>query len=141
MLRLFPQAKGVLAVEDNKPDCIALLKKLTKDEEAISVAALDKISAGIGETSDICGDRLRAINSSMLPADAGCIVDNVDTVVAINRAVNEGKPLMHRIVTVTGDAVANPQNFIVRIGTNYNELIEEAGRFKQEPAKIISGTR
>ena len=58
----------------------------------------------------------RAINSSMLPADAGCIVDNVDTVVAINQAVREGKPLMHRIVTVTGDAVANPQNFIVRIG-------------------------
>ena len=81
----------------------------------------------------------RAINSSMLPADAGCIVDNVDTVVAINQAVREGKPLMHRIVTVTGDAVANPQNFIVRIGTNYNELIEEAGGFVQEPAKIVSG--
>ena len=73
------------------------------------------------------------------PADAGCIVDNVDTVVAINQAVREGKPLMHRIVTVTGDAVANPQNFIVRIGTNYNELIEEAGGFVQEPAKIVSG--
>ena len=81
----------------------------------------------------------RKINSSMLPADAGCIVDNVDTVVAINQAVREGKPLMHRIVTVTGDAVANPQNFIVRIGTNYNELIEEAGGFVQEPAKIVSG--
>lgn len=139
MLQLFPQAKGVLAVEDNKPDCIALLKKLTKDEESISVAALHTKYPQGSERHLIYAVTGRAINSSMLPADAGCIVDNVDTVVAINRAVNEGKPLMHRIVTVTGDAVAEPQNFIVRIGTNYSELIEEAGGFKQEPAKIISG--
>ena len=75
----------------------------------------------------------------MLPADAGCIVDNVDTVVAINAAVRENRPLMHRIVTVTGDAIADPRNFIVRIGTNYAELIDEAGGFKEQPEKIISG--
>ena len=81
----------------------------------------------------------RAINSKRLPADAGCIVDNVDTVVAIYQAVVEGKPLMHRIVTVTGDAIADPRNFIVRIGTNYHELVEEAGGFQKEPVKIVSG--
>ena len=139
MLKLFPNAKGTLAVEDNKPDAIALLKKLTKDETDISVAALHTKYPQGSERHLIYAVTGRAINSSMLPADAGCIVDNVDTVVAINQAVREGKPLMHRIVTVTGDAVANPQNFIVRIGTNYNELIEEAGGFVQEPAKIISG--
>lgn len=139
MLKLFPNAKGTLAVEDNKPDAIALLKKLTKDETDISVAALHTKYPQGSERHLIYAVTGRAINSSMLPADAGCIVDNVDTVVAINQAVREGKPLMHRIVTVTGDAVANPQNFIVRIGTNYNELIEEAGGFVQEPAKIVSG--
>ena len=55
----------------------------------------------------------------MLPADVGCIVDNVDTVVAIYRAVTEGRPLMERIITVTGDAVANPRNFRVPIGMSY----------------------
>lgn len=139
MLTLFDNARGILAVEDNKPDCIALLKKLTKDEPRISVKALKTKYPQGAERQLIYATTGRAINSSMLPADAGCIVDNVDTVVAINAAVRENKPLMHRIVTVTGDAVADPRNFIVRIGTNYHELIEEAGGFKEEPVKIISG--
>jgi electron transport complex protein RnfC len=80
----------------------------------------------------------REINSSMLPADAGCIVDNVDTLCAVRRAVMEGRPLMERIVTITGEAVENPQNYKVRIGTNYRELLDDAG-LKCEPAKIISG--
>lgn len=139
ILHLFPNAQGVLAIEDNKPDCIALLKKMTQDEPRINVAGLKTKYPQGSERHLIYAVTGRAINSSMLPADAGCIVDNVDTIVAINRAVNEGKPLMNRIVTVTGDAVANPQNFIVRIGTNYHELIDEAGGFQQEPVKIISG--
>lgn len=139
ILQLFPNAKGILAVEDNKKDCIEILKKLTEKEEKISVISLQTKYPQGSERHLIYACTKRAINSSMLPADAGCIVDNVDTIVAINQAVREGKPLMHRIVTVTGDAIANPQNFIVRIGTNYHELIEEAGGFKSEPAKIISG--
>jgi electron transport complex protein RnfC len=75
----------------------------------------------------------------MLPADAGCIVDNVDTVISIYNAVCESTPLIRKIVTVTGDAVANPQNFSVRLGTNYQEVLEAAGGFKTEPEKIISG--
>ncbi|MDO4332574.1 MAG: electron transport complex subunit RsxC [Eubacteriales bacterium] len=139
ILHLFPNAKGILAIEDNKPDCIELFRKLTKDEDRISVVSLKTKYPQGSERHLIYAATGRAINCDMLPADAGCIVDNVDTVVAINRAINEGKPLMNRIVTVTGDAVANPQNFIVRIGTNYHELIEEAGGFKQDPVKIVSG--
>ena len=75
----------------------------------------------------------------MLPADAGCVVDNVDTVVAIYHAVKEGRPLMNRIVTVTGDAVNDPRNFYVRIGMNYKDLIEEAGGLKTQPEKVVSG--
>lgn len=138
-LRLFENARGILAVEDNKPDCIAILKKLTKDEPRISVKTLRTKYPQGAERQIIYATTGRALNSSMLPADAGCIVNNVDTIVAIYHAIYEGKPLMNRIVTVTGDAVADPRNFIVRIGTNYHELIEEAGGFKKEPVKIVSG--
>lgn len=138
-LRLFDNARGILAVEDNKPDCIEILKKLTKEEPKISVKALKTKYPQGAERQLIYAATGRKINSSMLPADAGCVVNNVDTIVAIYHAVIEGKPLMNRIVTVTGDAVANPRNFIVRIGTNYHELIEEAGGFKKEPVKIVSG--
>ncbi|MBD5444717.1 MAG: electron transport complex subunit RsxC [Lachnospiraceae bacterium] len=138
-LSLFDNARGILAVEDNKPDCIEILKDLTKDEPRISVKALKTKYPQGAERQLIYAATGRKINSSMLPADAGCIVDNVDTIVAIYHAVVEGKPLMNRIVTVTGDAIADPRNFIVRIGTNYHELIEEAGGFKKDPVKIVSG--
>lgn len=138
-LRLFDKARGILAVEDNKPDCIELLKRLTKDEDRISVKALKTKYPQGSERQLIFAVTGRAINSSQLPADAGCVVNNVDTVVAVYHAVIEGRPLMERIVTVTGDAIADPCNFKVRIGTNYHELIEEAGGFKSEPEKIISG--
>lgn len=139
MLRLFDNARGILAVEDNKPDCIAILKDLTKNEPKISVKALKTKYPQGAERQLIYASTGRAINSSMLPADAGCVVDNVDTIVAIYHAVVEGKPLMNRIVTVTGDAIKDPRNFYVRIGMNYKDLIEEAGGFKVQPEKIVSG--
>lgn len=138
-LSLFENARGILAVEDNKQDCITRLKHLTKNENKITVKALKTKYPQGSERQLIYATTGRAINSSMLPADAGCVVNNVDTVVAIYHAVIEGKPLMNRIVTVTGDAIADPRNFIVRIGTNYHELVEEAGGFKQEPVKVVSG--
>lgn len=138
-LSLFPKAQGIMAVEDNKKDCIELLKNMTKDDNRISVKALKTKYPQGAERQLIFATTGRKINSSMLPADAGCVVNNVDTVVAIYYAVFEGKPLMERIVTVTGDAIKHPRNFKVRIGTNYHELIEEAGGFKTEPVKIISG--
>ena len=138
-LSLFPNAHGILGVEDNKKECVEILKNLTKDDKRISVKALKTKYPQGAERQLIYATTGRMINSSMLPADAGCVVNNVDTVVAIYHAVYEGRPLMERIVTVTGDAIADPRNFKVRIGTNYHELIEEAGGFKTEPAKIISG--
>jgi electron transport complex protein RnfC len=139
ILKLFDNAKGILAVEDNKPDCIKLLQDLTKDEDRITVKALQTKYPQGAERQLIFATTKRKINSTMLPADAGCVVDNVDTVVAVYHAVVEGKPLMNRIVTVTGDAVNDPRNFYVRIGMNYKDLIEEAGGFKTEPEKVVSG--
>lgn len=139
VLRLFDHAKGILGVEDNKPDCIQKLKELTKDEERIEVIPLKTKYPQGGERQLIYATTGRSINSKMLPADAGCIVDNVETLVAINRAVKEGKPVMDRIFTVTGDAVANPGNFEYCIGMSYAEILEEAGGFKEDPEKMISG--
>lgn len=139
VLRLFDHAKGILGVEDNKPDCIQKLKELTKDEERIEVMPLKTKYPQGGERQLIYATTGRSINSKMLPADVGCIVDNVETLVAINRAVKEGKPVMDRIFTVTGDAVANPGNFEYCIGMSYAEILEEAGGFKEDPEKMISG--
>ena len=139
ILKLFDRAQGILAVEDNKPDCIALLKKLTKDETRISVKALKTKYPQGGERQLIYATTGRKINSTMLPADVGCIVNNVDTIVAVYRAVVEGRPLMERIVTVTGDAMAAPGNFRVKIGTSYGEILEQAGGFRKTPEKIICG--
>lgn len=139
VLALFDNARGIMAVEDNKPDCVKILKELTKDEPRITVKALKTKYPQGAERQLIYAATGRAINSDMLPADEGCIVDNVDTLVAINSAVRENKPLMYRIVTVTGDAIADPRNFRVRIGTNYHELIDEAGGFKEDPEKIVNG--
>lgn len=139
ILCLFEHAKGILAVEDNKPDCIRKLKDLVIDEPRISVKELKTKYPQGSERQLIYATTHRAINSTMLPADAGCIVNNVDTIVAVYHAVIEGRPLMQRIVTVTGDAIRFPQNFLVRTGTSYAQLIEEAGGFKKQPEKIISG--
>lgn len=139
ILGLFENARGILAVEDNKPDCIKLLTDMTKDEEKITVKALKTKYPQGGERQLIFATTGRKINSTMLPADVGCVVNNVDTVVAVYRAVAEGRPLMERIVTVTGDAVASPQNFRVRVGTSYSEVLQAAGGFKGKPEKVICG--
>ena len=136
---IFPNARGILAVEDNKPEAIAKLEELTRDEDKITVKALQTKYPQGGERMIIHACTGRDINSRMLPADVGCIVDNVDTLCAVYRAVMRGEPLMERIVTITGDAITDPCNYRVRIGTNYKELIDAAGGFVKEPAKIISG--
>lgn len=139
ILQLFDHAKGVIGIEDNKPEAIKILTELVKDEPRITVCPLKTKYPQGGERSLIYAVTGRKVNSSMLPADAGCIVDNIDTVISIYMAVCKSTPLMRKIITVTGDAVANPGNFNVKLGTNYQELLEAAGGFKEEPEKIVSG--
>ena len=104
VLQLFENAKGIFGIEDNKPDCIEKLKELTKDEPRMEVKVLQTKYPQGAERQLIYATTKRAINSSMLPADAGCIVDNVETLIAIYEAVISGKPLYERVVTVSGDA-------------------------------------
>ncbi len=139
ILSLFDNAKGYLAVEDNKPECIKILKEKTKNIPEISVKTLKTKYPQGSERHLIYAVTGRKINSKMLPADAGCVVNNVDTVISVNNAVIEGQPLYERIVTVTGDAVKNPRNFRVRTGTLYSEVLEQAGGLKGDCEKLISG--
>lgn len=139
ILQLFDNAKGYISIEDNKPEAIRVLKEAVKDNDRIEVKVLKTKYPQGAERKMIYATTGRKINSSMLPADAGCVVNNVDTVIAVYMAVCESTPVLRRIVTVTGDAIRNPQNFSVKTGTCYAELIEAAGGFKKEPEKIIAG--
>ncbi len=139
ILKLFDHAKGCICIEDNKPDCIAKLTEMVKEEPRIEVCTLKTKYPQGAERCLIAAVSGREINSSMLPADAGCVVDNIDTVCAVYRAVMFGEPVMDRIVTVTGDAVADPCNFKVRLGSSFADLLEAAGGLKQPAEKMISG--
>ena len=139
VLKLFENAKGVIAVENNKPDVIDNLKKLTEKEDKISVAELKTKYPQGSERHIIYAVTKRKINSSMLPADAGCIVDNVDTIYNIYRAVKFNKPLTERIVTVSGDGINSPCNLEVPFGTSHAQLVKEAGGMDENVEKIISG--
>ena len=139
VLKLFDHAKGIFGVEDNKKDCIAALREAVKDEPRMEVLELQTKYPQGGERQLIYATTKRAINSKMLPADAGCVVDNVETMIGISNAVLRGIPSMERVVTVSGDAVAQPSNFKVRFGTNQQELVDAAGGFTSDPEKIISG--
>ncbi len=139
MLKLFDKAKGIICIEDNKPDAIAKMQEAARGESRIEVRELlTKYPQG-GERTLISAVTGRKIYSAKLPADAGCIVDNVSTVISIYRAVCRRTPLITRVMTLTGDAFEAPVNVNVRLGSMHNELVEEGGGFKTEPAKIISG--
>lgn len=139
ILKLFDNAKGYICIEDNKPDCIAKMTEMVKDEPKIEVRTLKTKYPQGAERCLIYAVSGREINSSMLPADAGCVVDNIDTVCAVYRAVMAGEPVMDRIVTVTGEAVADPCNFKAKMGTSFADLLEAAGGLRQPAKKIISG--
>lgn len=139
VLSLFENAQGVIAVENNKKDVIEELSKLTENEPKISVAELKTKYPQGSERHIIYAVTKRKINSKMLPADAGCIVDNVDTIYNIYNAVKFHKPLTERIVTVSGDGINTPSNFVVPIGISHAKLVKEAGELKDGVVKLISG--
>lgn len=141
ILQLFPQAVGLIGIENNKPQAIAAMKAACAGKEKISVLPLKTKYPQGGERSLISVVTGKHLKLGMLPADAGCVVDNVATVRAIYRAVCFKEPLMERSFTVSGDSVKEPGNFIVKIGTSHAELVEACGGWKEgmEPKKVLSG--
>lgn len=139
ILTLFDSAKGYICIEDNKPDCIAKMKELVNDIDRIEVKEMMTKYPQGGERTLIYAATGREINSSMLPADVGCVVDNVETVISVYKAVILGRPVNSRVVTVTGDGIKEPKNLLVLAGTDMSELVDAAGGLKAKIAKAISG--
>lgn len=139
VLRLFSGAKAVIAVEDNKPEAISILKDQCRDLENISVMSLATRYPQGGERRLIASVTGRKINSHVLPADAGVIVLNIATVYAVYEAVCCNMPLIHRIVTITGNGVNTPCNADVPIGVSLSHVMQNCGGLKEEAVKLISG--
>ena len=140
VLRLFPNAKGVIGIEKNKPEAIAAMKRAAEGS-GIEVRALRTKYPQGGEHNLIQTVTGIDYPVAKLPADVGCVVSNVGTLYAIERAVAHNEPLFTHVLTVSGDAVKNPSNFIVRDGTSFAELIEACGGVKEGKTveKVLSG--
>ncbi|KYH30389.1 electron transport complex subunit RsxC [Clostridium colicanis] len=139
ILHMFPEAKGYIGIEDNKKNAIEAMREVTKDIPNIEVKALKTKYPQGAEKQLIYAITKREVPSGKLPADAGCIVQNVNTVREVYNAVVNGRPTISRVVTVTGEAVKEPKNLRIRLGMSYRELVEACGGFKEDPVKIISG--
>ncbi len=130
--------EGHIAIEENKPKAITLLREKCKDE-SIKIDVLKKKYPQGGEKQLIYAVTKRKVPVGKLPADVGVVVLNIDTCSAIGRRFMYGHPLTRRIVTISGTPVNNPVNYYVKIGTPIDFLIEQNGKFKAEAEKIIIG--
>ena len=135
---LSPQ-RVVLAVEDNKVEAITKIRPLLKDFPKIELKILPTRYPQGAEKQLVQSITGREVLPGKLPVSVGCAVFNVSTFAAIYRAVRLGNPLTQRIVTISGEAIAEPQNFIVRIGTPFHDLIEVAGGLNEKTERVISG--
>lgn len=131
--------KAIIGIENNKPDAIAHIRSLLKAYPGITVEALKVQYPQGGEKQLINALLKREVPSGKLPLDVGCVVHNVGTCFAVYEAVQKNKPLIERIVTVTGQNLARPCNLLVRIGTPISALIKAAGGLPENTGKVING--
>ncbi len=131
--------KGIIVIEENKPDAIALLRQKTADIEGIEVLEVATQYPQGGEKMLIKRALGRSVPSGKLPADVGACVSNVSTVKAIADAIKTGMPLVERVTTVTGKYIKNPGNFIVRVGTPAAALVAECGGITADDAMVKAG--
>lgn len=131
--------KAYIGIENNKKDAIEHLKGLTSSDASIEIVPLKVQYPQGGEKQLINAVTGREVPSGALPIAVGAVVSNVGTAFAVYEAVQKNKPLVERVVTVTGKSVKKPSNFMVRIGTTVTELIDAAGGLPEDTGKIISG--
>lgn len=131
--------KAIIGIENNKPDAIELMANMVANENGIVVQPLKVQYPQGGEKQLIKATIDREVPSGGLPIDVGTVVHNVGTAFAVYEAVQKNKPLLERVVTITGKDVKNPSNLLVRIGTPVNDLIEAAGGIPENTGKVISG--
>ncbi len=137
--RVLSPERLVLAIEDNKKEAIEKLSTLKQNYPKLEIAVLPTRYPQGSEKQLIQSVTHRQVPPAGLPTSVGCVVYNVSTYAAIYRAVRLGIPLFERIVTVTGEAVKQPQNFRVRIGTPFHYVIERAGGLDENADKVING--
>jgi Na+-translocating ferredoxin:NAD+ oxidoreductase subunit C len=142
-IQLFMKAlkveRALIGIENNKPDAIGHLGSLSKNYPGIEVVPLQVKYPQGGEKQLIKALLNREVPSGGLPIEVGTVVHNVGTAYAVYEAVQKNKPLIERVVTVTGKKLANPSNFVVRIGTSVADLIDAAGGLPENTGKVVNG--
>ena len=139
LLRIFSRIRCIIAVENNKPDAVESLRRAIGADNRIKIDLLKTKYPQGGEKQLIRAVTGREVPPGKLPADAGCVVFNVDTVAAINRAFTQGLPDIQRVVTVSGSAITTPKNLLVRVGTPLSALVAACGGYREEPQKMVMG--
>ncbi len=139
MMKTLNAPRGIIVVEDNKPDAVALMQEKVANEEGMEVCVAQTKYPQGGEKMLIKMALGRSVPSGGLPADVGAVVSNVSTVKAIADAIQTGMPLIERVTTVTGKYIPNPGNFIVRIGTDTADLIAHCGGITNPDALVKAG--
>lgn len=139
ILSLFKNAKLIIGIEDNKPEAVEKMRKLTSSDDKITIKELKTKYPQGGERTLIYATTGRKIYSEMLPSDVGCIVDNVASTYAVYQAVVMNHPLVDKIISVSGNGINKPCNLLVPLGTYYADIVETAGGLKSETTEIISG--
>ena len=136
--RVLGAEKVWICIEANKPEAIDNFAKF-KADDSCAVLVLHTFYPHGAEKQQIFAALGVEVPSGGLPSDVGCVVENVGTLLAVKEAVVDGFPLDQRVVTVTGEAIAKPGNFLARCGTPFTELVAAAGGYKSAPRKIIAG--
>ncbi len=131
--------QAMVGIENNKPDAIEHLTKLAGGFKGITIHPLKVKYPQGGEKQLIKALTGREVPSGKLPIETGCVVDNVGTAFAVYEAVQKNKPLIERVVTVTGKAAKKPSNLMVRVGTPISALIENAGGLPENLGKVVGG--
>lgn len=132
-------AKGVIGIESNKPDAIARMQEVIQDYDQLSIVVL-KVRYPQGAEKQLIKAVLgKEVPSGCLPCETGCVVNNVHTAIAVYEALTQGKPSYERVVTVTGGAIVDPRNVLVRIGTPIQTLLDFCGGLLGKPAVIVGG--
>ncbi len=139
LMKILGVAKGFIGIENNKPDAVEVMKKAAAGEQNIEVCALEVKYPQGAEKMLIDAIVQRQVPPRGLPMDVGVLVHNVGTTIGVYEAARYGKPLIERVVTVSGEAISQPRNLLVKIGTLVSQLIEECGGLKPGVAKVISG--
>lgn len=139
LMRILGIKRGFVGIEDNKPGAVKAMQESVVDEMGIEVYALPTKYPEGAEKMLIQVITGRAVPPKGLPMDVRVVVHNVGTAYAIYEAVRYGKPLIERVITITGEGIRNPNNMKVKIGTLVSHLIDVCGGLKDEKVKVISG--